>query len=978
MQLISSHSLSDRFYFSVFMTVLISFFALAGCEKKEDESLLTLLSSSETNITFENNVIDTPQFNILNYLYFYDGGGVAVGDLNNNGLPDIFFVGNMVPNKLYLNKGDFRFEDITEKAGVGGDEGSWSTGVTMADVNGNGYLDIYISRVNYLNKEGPNQLFINNGDLTFTEKAAEYGLDFRGYSTQAVFFDYNNSGRLDLFLLNHSFHGENTYGRAENLRRIHDPKAGDRLFRNDGGSCTDVTGEAGIISSALGYGLGVAVSDINKNGWPDIYVGNDFHEDDYLYMNNGDGTFTESLYKSVGHTSLSSMGNDIGDINNNGYVDIVSLDMMPEDHEIYMRSGGPDLEIIARTKKDFGFGEKNARNTLQINRGLSPDGVPRFSETAFSSGVAKTDWSWAALLMDLENNGYKDLFVTNGMVGRPNDLDFVARVRYNRERQAGGSVSEDEFELINLMPELKIPNYLFKNHDGQRFSNMAEEWGAGQPAISSGAAYADLNNNGRLDLVVNNTNMQAYIYRNNAPDPEEDNNRYLRVKLNGPEMNSTGIGAKVILYHKEQIFYQENFPTRGFQSSVEHVLHFGLGETPVVDSLMVILPDRRYEVKQQVETNRLIQLDNRDAEGEFDYSRLHRSYDNSLLGNVTGRTAVNFQHRENNFNDFNREPLMPYKLSTQGPALAVADISGNGLDDFYIGGAHRQSGRLFMQQEDGSFRRQEDAFRDWVTSDGRSGYPVEAGLYLRRRARLVAGGAVRSRQRFDARRDRGALLSGERLLERVRDQVSRAPPGIELRLLLELADAAGQLVADEPLGPVEELGLRLVDREARDPLELAQLAVLRLLQLSLKLLDVRLTVCETLFAPQELRQLRLELVLSGEDALLELGHLAAPLLRVALGVGADADGLLPRLDLRLAAKVLGLSLRRVDQLVAPRRGFAEARAAEQLHDSEQDGRSEYEADGDSGDEHARSFRVDIPPAIWPEQSALIRGRRRRP
>jgi len=359
----------------LFIVLSISLLVL-GCSTEEKP--FTELSTGVTNIDFSNRVTSTPEFNIINYMYFYDGAGVAAGDLNNNGLPDLFFVGNEEPNKLYINKGEFKFEDVTDQAGVAGDDGSWSTGVTMADVNGSGYLDIYVSRVNYLNKSGPNQLFINNGDGTFTERASEFGLDFEGYATQAVFFDYNKNGRLDLFILNHSFHSEKTYGPVDVLRDIKDPKAGDRLFRNDGDTFTDVTEEAGIISSALGYGLGVAVSDINKNGWPDIYVGNDFHEDDYLYINNGDGTFTESLYDFVGHTSNSSMGNDIADITNDGYPDIISLDMMPDNHDSFMRSGGPDLVIIAEAKKNFGFGEKNARNTLQVNRGLSPDGIPIF------------------------------------------------------------------------------------------------------------------------------------------------------------------------------------------------------------------------------------------------------------------------------------------------------------------------------------------------------------------------------------------------------------------------------------------------------------------------------------------------------------------------------------------------------------------------------------------------------------------------
>ncbi|MEX0894877.1 MAG: VCBS repeat-containing protein [Balneolaceae bacterium] len=701
-------------YRSIALPILVLFFLLAISCSPVEEKRFTLLPPAHTGIHFENRIEDTPEFNILNYLYFYDGGGVAVGDINNDGLSDIFLVGNETENGLYLNQGNFEFEDITESAGIAGTPGSWSTGVAMGDVNGDGYLDIYVSRVNYLNKSGANQLFINNGDGTFAEMAAEYGLDFTGYSTQAVFFDYNNNGRLDLFLLNHSFHSDRTYGRAEVLRAVDDPKAGDRLFRNDGDTFTDVTEEAGIQSSALGYGLGVAVSDINKNGRPDIYVGNDFHEDDYLYLNNGDGTFTEALYSSIGHTSSASMGNDIADFTNDGYVDIVSLDMMPGDRDLFMRSGGPDLYVISQTKQEMGFGAKNARNTLQLNRGNAPDGTPLFSEIAFASGVATTDWSWASLFMDMDNDGLKDLFVTNGMGRRPNDLDFVRihnRVKEENEdsqnqsvtRQTEeGELSDEEMELIKYMPELRIPNYAFQNNGYLSFSNRAEEWGLDQAAISNGAAYADLDNDGRLDLVVNNINEKAFIYRNNTPADSSAN--YLKIKLNGSGMNTFGIGSKVILYQDEKIFYQEQMLTRGFQSSVDPVIHIGLGDIRQADSLLVIWPDRSYQTLDNIKSNRLLQVYQEEASGSFDYSRLHRNWENSQFINITEEIRLEYSHRENEFNDFSREPLMPYKLSTQGPALAVGDVNGDELDDFYIGGAKWQAGKLFLQQPDGSFQ----------------------------------------------------------------------------------------------------------------------------------------------------------------------------------------------------------------------------------------------------------------------------------
>jgi len=685
--------LCKYFYYLLFGLLIFS----ASCTPKEDV-LFTLLTSTQTNIEFENKVESTIDFNILNYLYFYDGGGVAVGDINNNGLPDIFFVGNDVENKLYLNKGDFKFEDITETAGVAGEAGAWSKGVTMADVNGNGYLDIYVSRVNFLTKEGANQLFINNGDLTFTEKAKEYGLDFKGYSTQAAFFDYNKSGRLDLFLLNHSFHSEKTLDQGVANRQIDDPKAGDRLFRNDGNRFTEVSYEAGIYTSPLGYGLGVAISDINKNGWPDIYVGNDFLEDDYLYINQGDGTFVEALYSSFGHTSGSSMGNDIADITNNGHVDVISLDMMPEDHEIYMRSGGPSVQYIYDRKLELGFGHKNARNTLQINRGKNPKGTSVFSEVAFLSGVAKTDWSWASLFMDLNNNGWKDLLITNGMVRRPNDMDYISWSRRS------GELSDYEFfkQALDVMPELKIPNYVFQNYGDLKFSNMTNDWGFDQPSFSSGAAYADLNNNGRLDLIISNLNMPPFIYKNNTPLDDKTAN-YLKIRLIGDTQNTTGIGSKVILYKNDELFYQEQMPTRGFQSSVDHVIHFGLGEINKLDSLLVIWPDDRYEIIIDIDANQLLELKQLNAFDSFEYKKLDRECTDVLLTDVSDKFEINFQHRENSFNDYTNEPLIPYKLSTQGPAMAVGDVNGNGLDDVFIGGASGQLSSLFIQQYDGSF-----------------------------------------------------------------------------------------------------------------------------------------------------------------------------------------------------------------------------------------------------------------------------------
>ena len=684
--------------------LIVSLFIVAGCSSTPDTPFKKL-SPSQTNIHFTNTVENTPEFNIQNYLYFYDGGGVAVGDINNNGLPDLYFTGNMVSDRIYLNRGDFEFEDITESAGIIHDDNSWTTGVSMADITGNGFLDIYVSRVNYLNKSGANLLYINNGDNTFTERAADYGLDFEGYSTQAAFFDYNNNGRLDLFLLNHSFHSENTYGPVESLRTRVDPKAGDRLFRNDGDFFTDVTEEAGIISSALGYGLGLAISDITQNGYPDIYVGNDFHEDDYFYINNGDGTFSERVYDMFGHTSNSSMGNDIADINNNGRADVISLDMMAEDHFSFISSVGPDLKQIYDAKKDFGFGEKNNRNTLQINAGYRPDGLPLFSEIAFSTGIARTDWSWASLFADFDNSGYQDLFITNGMPRRPNDLDYVGAIQRLRQQYSGAELEKRQYELIERMPLIHVANYMFKNLGNNRFEDITEDWGFAAPSYSSGAVYADLNGNGKLDLVVNNTNEIAAIYKNDFPDA----GNYLRVKLNGSQYNTTGIGSKVFIYHQNGLKYREQMPVRGFQSSVDHILHFGLGDIASIDSLLVIWPDSKFEVIENPEINSVMELNYEESAGEFDYDRHRNRNTNIMLSDKSEEVNFSYSHTENSFDDFSREPLIPYKLSTQGPAFAVGDVNGNGLDDIYLGGSRGNAAKLLLQQQDGSFSESEQA-----------------------------------------------------------------------------------------------------------------------------------------------------------------------------------------------------------------------------------------------------------------------------
>ena len=541
--------------------------AMTGCGGEEDSrALFELLRPEATGVTFVNELPEDPEFNIINYLNYYNGGGVAVGDVDNDGLPDLYFTSNLGPNRLYLNKGDYRFEDITERAGVAGG-GGWTTGATIADVNGDGHVDIYVSAVSHLTMRGHNILYINNGDASFTDMTDAYGLGHTGYSTQAAFFDYDLDGDLDMYLLNHSTHAERgNIFRPQ--RREHHPRAGDRLFRNDGERFVDVTAEAGIYGTVEGYGLGVVVSDLDLDGCPDLFVANDFQENDFLYYNNCDGTFTESIATSLGHTSRSSMGVDAADFNNDGRPDVVVLDMLPEREEILKTSANAESFAIEDLKLEAGYHPQYARNTLQLNRGQR-----RFSEIGYLAGVHATDWSWAPLFADLDNDGDKDLFVTNGIYRRPNDLDYFDYVRDAAvQASLADGITEEDLALLGKMPQVPIGNYAFRNNGDLTFTNSADAWGLAQPGFSTGAAYADLNNSGALDLIVNDINAPASIYRNRAR--EISKHHYLTVVLRGAGANTAGIGAKVMIRHGDVQQLLEQMPTRGFKSSVDPRLHF--------------------------------------------------------------------------------------------------------------------------------------------------------------------------------------------------------------------------------------------------------------------------------------------------------------------------------------------------------------------------------------------------------------------
>lgn len=667
----------------------------AACHpaKEEPAALFESLPPSVTGVRFENRLPDDTAFNILNYLYYYNGGGVAAGDVNGDGLPDLYFTANVGGNHLYINKGNYRFEDVTARAGVGGAPG-WTTGVTMADVNGDGRLDLYVSGVSYLTMQGHNILYINNGDGTFTDRTAEYGLGHVGYSTQALFFDYDGDGDLDMYLLNHSVHTERTIGRAPD-RNERNPRAGDKLFRNDGGHFTDVSEQAHIYGGLEGFGLGVVASDVNLDGCPDLYVTNDFQENDFLYINNCDGTFSERIATATGHTSRFAMGVDAADVDNDGRPDLIVVDMLPQREEILKTSANAESYNVFDMKVKAGYHAQYARNTLQLNRGAG-----RFSEIGYQAGVFATDWSWAPLFADLDNDGRKDLFITNGIYRRPNDLDYINYVG-NEAVQASlaRGITRDNMSLLQKMPQVPLANYAFRNNGDLTFTNMAGPWGLAQPGFSNGAVYVDLNNSGALDLVINNVNAPASIYRNRAR--EVNGSHYLTVALRGDGANTGGIGAKVIIRHGPATQMLEEMPTRGFQSSVDPRLHFGLGASTRIDTLTVIWPDRRFQTLAGVPVDRILTLDQKAASGRYVYPRPPAR---PLFDDVTARAAIDFKHAEQTFLDYNREPLMPHLLSREGPALAVADVNGDGLEDLFIGGAKWQPSRVYLQQRDGSFR----------------------------------------------------------------------------------------------------------------------------------------------------------------------------------------------------------------------------------------------------------------------------------
>lgn len=679
------------------LSILIGCFCFVHCTNIEDENeqvLFTEIPSEASGIHFANNLTENDSINYFNYMYLYMGGGVAIGDLNNDGLSDIYFTGNMVENKLYLNKGKLKFEDITDKAKVGGDD-RWVTGVTMGDANQDGWLDLYVS-VSGKWTTTKNMLFINDAlegeSPTFTEAADKYGVADTGNSTQAVFFDYDLDGDQDLYVINYPLvSSRRNIAEFLSFRDNAPHHRSDRLYRNEGNEkFTDVTRQAGL--AKYGLSLGVSVADFNQDGWPDIYVSNDFSTPDFFLINNKEGGFEDKNLELTNHTSYFGMGTDAADFNNDGLLDLYQVDMMPKSY----RRAKENMDSMDPEKfykmVDNDMHHQYSINTLQLNMGNDSVRLPHFGDISKLAGVSSTDWSWASLFADFDNDGFKDLYVTNGVRRDINNSDYF------RSEEVQNLETKNPLDMTLKIPSEKINNYAFRNNGDLTFSNVSEKWGVDFKGFSNGVAYADLDNDGDLELVINNLDDKSVLYENKASD--FGSAKYLRLKLEGPINNAFGLGCKVFLDDGNDTQYQEMTLTRGFQSSVEPIVHFGVGNKEIIEKVRVLWPDGKEEVLQNVKTDKVISVNYKSAKSS---NVSHKMETRSFFKDISQKAGLHHRHEENRYDDFKHQILLPHKISQYGPALAVGDIDNDGLDDFYLGGANNFRAKLFHQRKDGTF-----------------------------------------------------------------------------------------------------------------------------------------------------------------------------------------------------------------------------------------------------------------------------------
>ncbi|WP_445159354.1 VCBS repeat-containing protein [Mesohalobacter salilacus] len=707
-----------------------------------------LLDSKATGINFNNTISSSPELNILNYLYFYNGAGVCVADFNNDNLPDIFFSGNQTQNQLYLNKGDLKFENITNSSQI--PKNNWSTGVTSVDINQDGLMDIYVCQVTGLNDtKAYNQLLVNQGlnkkgIPTFKDEAKKYGLNISSYAQQAGFFDYDKDGDLDLFLLNHSLHPNRTYGNGNKRLEFH-PLAGDKLFENQNSKFVEITSKSNIFSSEIGYGLDFSLSDINFDGFTDIYIGNDFFENDYLYINQNNKTFSEIIHQNqnaLGHTTHFSMGNAIADINNDLKPDILSVDMLPENIKEYKVSGTEYPYLTYQQYLKNNYAPQYMSNTLHLNIGNL-----NFSEVANAKNIAATDWSWSALIADFNNDSNSDIFISNGILGATNDMDFINFISDKTyQNKINQGLKKEDLKLLDKLPKYKKQNKLFLNQNNKTFQDTFKDWDEQPASYSNGATFADLDNDGDLDIIVNNINDEAMLYENLS------NANYLKIKPEGNKPNKNGIGAKVIVFVENKKMLRENFVNQGYMSSTRPEIHFGLGQNQIIDSAWVIWPNDQFQSLKNTNANQTLTVKQSDAKSKFDYTLLNSS---NPIENISPQN-IPFKHHEYQSYEFSRQPLIPYMNANLGPEISIADINKDGLDDIFVGNAKLKASRLFLQQNNGSFQPQQDnvfktheknedldqAFID-VDNDGdldlivvsggnefQSGEPLQPRLYL--------------------------------------------------------------------------------------------------------------------------------------------------------------------------------------------------------------------------------------------------------